>query len=178
MCPTFESEERPEQSRPSEMTSDPDAASQLLVKELLRLVDHSVWANRLWINHVYSQPDFEEHPRRLLAHIVLGERVWFERISGEQKIRDTFPALEKRELLQRLDENQRTYLNLIPAQLNDVVDFKRASGEEYHARVGDIVLHLLTHGYHHRGQLAAHYAGQKIGYPSTDHIDFLIQNRL
>src|SRR5262245_47307612 len=127
MCPNFEKEERPEQSPPSEMTSEPDAASQLLVKELLRLVDHSVWANRSWINHVYSQPDLDEHPRLLLAHIVLGERVWFERVSGEQMTRDTFPALEKRELLRLLDENQRTYLNLIPAQLNDVVDFKRAS---------------------------------------------------
>ena len=150
-----------------------------LVKEgLLRLVDQSVWANRVWIEHVFSQPDTDRRPRELLAHIVLGENVWFERVAGEQKTRDTFPVLEKEGLLRRLDENRRTYLDLIATRLEDVIHFTRASGESYHARVEDIVLHLITHGYHHRGQLAAHYARKGVRYPSTDHIDYLIQNRL
>lgn len=153
--------------------------SPVLVKEgLLRLVDQSVWANRVWIEYVFSQPDAEARPRELLSHIVLGENVWFERIAGGQKTRDTFPALEQADLLRRLEENRGTYHDLIATRLDDVIDFTRASGEAYHARVEDIVLHLLTHGYHHRGQLAAHYARKGVRYPSTDHIDWLIQNRL
>ena len=148
------------------------------MNELSRLVDQSVWANRLWIEHVFSRADPEPRPRKLLAHIVLGEWVWFERIDGEQKTRDVFAIMQREALLRGLEENRRTYLRLIATRLEEVIDFTRASGESYHARVVDILHHLLTHGYHHRGQLAAHYAGKGVRYPSADHIDFLIRNKL
>ena len=54
-----------------------------LTQELLGLVDQSVWANRQWTEFVYSQPDPEARPRELLGHIMVGERVWFERIDGQ-----------------------------------------------------------------------------------------------
>jgi uncharacterized damage-inducible protein DinB len=60
----------------------------------------------------------------------------------------------------------------------DDIQFRRATGVEYHARVLDIIYHLLTHGYHHRGQLAAHYARAGIKYPNTDHINFLVEKKL
>ena len=179
MSPALEMGERPDSAHPSGTTSDLDAAKrQLLVTELLRLVDHSMWANRQWIEYVYSQSDSEARPRELLAHLVVGERVWFERIEGEQKTRETFPVLEKEALLRGLDENRRTYLRLIATRLEDVIDFMRDTGEKYHARVVDIVYHLLTHGYHHRGQLAAQYARKGVTYPNTDHIKFLIEKKL
>jgi uncharacterized damage-inducible protein DinB len=67
---------------------------------------------------------------------------------------------------------------LIATRLDDVVPFTRASGATYHARVVDIILQLLTHGYHHRGQVAAFYASLGVPYPGTDHIDYLIESRL
>ena len=67
---------------------------------------------------------------------------------------------------------------LIASRLLDVIHFRRASGEEYHASVADILYHLVTHGYHHRGQLAALCARAGVPYPSVDHIDYLMQNRL
>ena len=149
-----------------------------LTQELLRLVEQSVWANRQWIEFVYARPVPEARPYELLSHVMLGERVWFERIAGEEKTRTTFPELAKEELLAGLEENRRTFLSLIATRLEDVIHFRRASGEQYHARVVDIIHHLLTHGYHHRGQLAAHYAREGVPYPNTDHINFLIENEL
>jgi uncharacterized damage-inducible protein DinB len=144
---------------------------------LLRLLDQSVWANRQWIEYVFSQPEPDERPRRLLEHIVVSEQVWFDRIDGGHRSPGS-SAIGKEELLHVLGENRRMYLSLTEARLDDVIHFKRATGEEYHARVLDILLHLLTHGYHHRGQLAAHYAGRGNTYPTPDHIDFLIRQRL
>jgi uncharacterized damage-inducible protein DinB len=149
-----------------------------LTSELLRLVEQSVWANRQWIEFVYSQPDQETRPRELLCHIIVSDRIWFERIAVEQKTQTSFPVLTKEELLRSLEENRETFQKLIATRLEDVIHFKRASGEEYHARVVDIIHQLLTHGYHHRGQLAAHYARKAVTYPNTDHINFLIVNRL
>ena len=149
-----------------------------LAKELLRLVEQCIWANRHWIEFVYSRPDQETRPKELLSHIMQSERIWFERIAGEQKTQALFPVLSIEELLRGVEENRQTFQKLIATHLEDVIHFKRGSGEEYHARVMDIIHQLLTHGYHHRGQLAAHYAPKGVNYPNTDHINFLIVNRL
>jgi uncharacterized damage-inducible protein DinB len=149
-----------------------------LPEELLRLLDQSLWANRTWIEYVYSQPEPEKRPLELLSHIMLGERVWFERIEGEQKTQSFFEVLAKEELLRGIEENRRTFDRLVATRLEEDIRFRRGSGEEYHARVRDIVHHLLTHGYHHRGQLALHYASKGVKYPNTDHINWLFENRL
>ena len=145
---------------------------------LLRLVDQSVWANRLWTEFVHSQPDPEARPRELLAHIMLGERGWFERVEGQQRTTTTFVLLSRADLIQGFADNAEVFRRLIATRLEDDIPFRRASGVEYHARVMDIIHHLLTHGYHHRGQLAAHYARRGMTYPGTDHIDYLVENRL
>ena len=159
--------------------TDEDVTDQASLKqEFLRLVEHSVWANLQWVEAVYAQADPEVRPREVLAHLMVGERAWFERIEGEQKTTTMFPLLSNDELVRGFTENADTFRRLIQSHLEDVVHFRRASGEEYHARIADIIHHLLTHGYHHRGQLAAHFARSGMKYPNTDHINFLIQNKL
>ncbi len=149
-----------------------------LTRELIRLVEQSVWANVQWVEFVYSLADPEQRPRELLSHIMIGERVWFERVEGPSTITDTFLLLSRAELLAGFHENAATFRRLIDSKLEEVVHFRRYTGEEYHARVADIIHHLLTHGYHHRGQLAVHYARKGLRYPNTDHINYLIQNKL
>ena len=149
-----------------------------LARDLRRLVDYGVWANLQWVDCVYAQPEPEERPRELLGHLVAGDRAWLERIEGEQRTTALFPILSRPELAQGFADNAETTRRLIESRLEDVVHFRRATGEEYHARVADILFHLVTHGYHHRGQLAAHYARAGVSYPNTDHINFLIRNRL
>jgi uncharacterized damage-inducible protein DinB len=166
---------------PSESPAGSDEGrkyQQSLTQTLLRLLDQSLWANRQWVEFVYSQPDPEVRPRELLAHLMLGERIWFERIAGQQTTSSLWPLMSKDELIQGFIGNTVTFLQLISSRLEDVIHFRRDSGQEYHARVEDIIHHLLTHGYHHRGQLAAHYARCGIKYPNTDHINFLIENGL
>ena len=146
--------------------------------DILRLVEQSEWANLQWVEFVYAQPDPAVRPRELLAHIVVSERVWFDRIAGQQNTTTGFSVLSEAELVRGFRENTATYRRLIGSRLDDVVDFRRASGEEYHASVLDILIHLFTHGHHHRGQLAAHYARSGVQYPNTDHINFLLVNKL
>jgi len=147
-------------------------------EEFLRLLDQSVWANRRWVEFVYTRPEPEERPRELLAHVVLAERVWFERIAGDPRTENTFLRLGREELLESIEENRRTFSGLVGSRLEDVIQFRRGGGEEYHARVADILHHLITHGYHHRGQIAGQYARAGVPYPNTDHIHYLYTNRL
>jgi uncharacterized damage-inducible protein DinB len=166
--------EEPRQTGPSRNSQQQEP----LTRELTRLIEHSLWANRQWIEFVFAQPDPESRPRELLGHLMISERIWFERIAGEKKTRSMFPRLSREELLGGLDENRQAFLTLIPTHLEDIIEFTRATGVQYRARVIDIIHHLLTHGYHHRGQLAAHYARRGVTYPNTDHINYLVENRL
>ena len=168
----------PSMVTPLIMALFPEKAENRSMKELNRLIDHSFWANRKWVEFVYSQKDNDSHPCKLLGHLMVGERIWFERIDGKQKTTEMFPLLTREELVAGFEENLQIYKKLVDGHLDTVIDFKRGSGEEYHARVIDILHHLLTHGYHHRGQLATHYARKGVSYPNTDHINFLIENRL
>ena len=113
-----------------------------------------------------------------LCHVMVGERVWFERVAGVQQTQTVFDVVASEELLRSLEVNRRTFQGLIATRLDEVIHFRRGSGEEYHARVVDIIHHLITHGSHHRGQLAAHYVRKGVTYPNTDHINFLIDNGL
>jgi uncharacterized damage-inducible protein DinB len=148
------------------------------INEFQRLVDQAGWANHEWIEFVYSQSDPEIRPRELLGHMMISERIWFERIEGSQKTQTFFPLLDKEELLQNFQKNRQIYKSLIDGRLQEIIHFKRNNGDQYQARIADILHHLITHGYHHRGQLAAHYARKGVKYPGADHIDYLITNRL
>src|SRR2546423_1199745 len=106
-----------------------------LTQTLLRLLEQSLWANRQWVEFVYSQPDPEVRPRELLGHLMVGERVWFERIAGHQATTTMFPLMSKDELIRGFTGNAETFRQLTGAPLGDVVHFRRGTGEEYHARV-------------------------------------------
>jgi len=146
-------------------------------RELLRLVDQSVWANLQWVEFVFNQQNPEQRPRELLTHIMTGEVIWFDRVAG-RKDAAADSTMGRDELVRGFHENAATFRKLISGDVERVIHFRRASGEEYHARVVDILHHLFTHGYHHRGQLAAHYARSGGKYPNTDHINFLLVNKL
>lgn len=147
-------------------------------QDLLKLVAQGNWANAKWVDVVYGQATLGPRAHEVLAQILMGERIWFGRIAGQPVTTIAFPELTREELLRGFAENAVTYRDLIASRLSDVIHFRRASGEEYYASVADILYHLVTHGYHHRGQLTALCARAGIPYPTVDHIDYLMQNRL
>ena len=79
-----------------------------VAQDLLKLVAQSQWANSQWVEVVYAQATRDTRPRELLAHIMLGERVWFERIVGQQVTTTTFSVLTKDELLRGFADNVAT----------------------------------------------------------------------
>ena len=102
-----------------------------------------------------------------VSHILLGEQAWFQRIAGETLDRDIWRAMSIAQLREMHQTHERTYERLLGSDLDRIVSYQRFTGEKYQSSVSDIVLHLVTHGAHHRGQVAAHVAAN--GRPASEH---------
>ena len=94
-----------------------------------------------------------------LVHVYAADRIWLARVVGEQ--RATFIDPEDRDLTLLQTEwpalQQRWKLWLRDFKDGDVqrvIEFKDTKGRDYSQPVWHIVLHLVNHGTHHRGQVS------------------------
>jgi len=137
--------------------------------DTLRLhLDYSSWATQRLMD-VAAQLSEEELTRDFktadktvldtLVHIYAADRIWLTRVLGEQ--RATFVDPEDRDLTLLQTEwpalHQRWKLWLRDFNDGDVtrvIDFKDTKGRPYSQPVWQILLHLVNHGTHHRGQVS------------------------
>lgn len=139
---------------------------------LHRLIGHSQWANRRWIDFVFDAEPADAHLARLISHILLAERIWFQRVAGEPTDKDVFATQSKDQLLRMLELHDAIYGDLAKSDLSRVLHYRRLNGEPQQSLLSDIVLHLLVHGAHHRGQMAAYASQHKLAAPPTDFIAY------
>src|SRR5258708_40136518 len=83
-----------------------------LTQTLRRLLDQSLWANRQWVEFVYSRPDPEVRPRELLAHLMLGARIWLGRLARPPRTPPASPLIRKAGLHQCFAGHPGTFLHV------------------------------------------------------------------
>jgi uncharacterized damage-inducible protein DinB len=94
-----------------------------------------------------------------LNHILVTDRIWLKRLTGEGDhpdrldaiIHDDRPALA----LARADEDDRIIryvASLDEAMLDGLQEYKTTSGKPFTQKRSDILAHLFNHQTHHRGQ--------------------------
>ena len=81
-------------------------------------------------------------------------------------------------LLEVNTDHRRTITRLLGEDLGRIVSYRRFTGEAYQSPVRDILLHLVLHGGHHRGQMATHVSGRGLRPINTDFIQFCLIHRL
>ena len=144
--------------------------------DLIKLTNYSVWANELWIGFVESNFPNDEYLLKRMGHILLGEQAWFQRISGEDPDRNIWKMMIIPELRALHRAHQETYRTLVSGNPEQTLAYKRFTGEEYRSSVADILLHLATHGVHHRGQMATYVSSKGVAPINTDFVQFCIVN--
>lgn len=97
-----------------------------------------------------------------LNHLLLTDRLWLRRLTGEGEHPDRLDAIiydERYDLARaRVEEDERlttvvsTYDDL---DLNRVHAYRTTSGQPQEQRIADILQHLFNHQTHHRGQAHA-----------------------
>lgn len=145
-------------------------------ERLARLVDHLEWANRRALEAVRKAGDGEA--RELLAHVLGAERVWLRRIAtGDSSDLEIWPDLTLDECAERAQANVSDLRRLLDdvsgTELDRRVEYSDSRGRTFRTPLWEILLQVLLHGAHHRGQIARRIREDGAEPVNTDFITFV-----
>ena len=129
------------------------------------LFDHERWAHERVLASIESVPEPSRHDPDFhwavdrMAHILVARLVWLARLTDQAPPDDLFPHMDSlaglRELAGRVDRGWSGYLGRLDhAELARQVVYDSTEGASYSTAVDDILDHVYTHGFYHRGQVA------------------------
>ncbi len=128
----------------------------------LRQFTYDSWANDAAIESIEQlKAKDAEHPRKLMSHIFLSQKVWLMRLIGEEIPSDIniFPLYtieECHRMTEEFNDFWREYLgNLTKGEIAYPIRYTTTTGVEFVNSVQDIVTHVLTHSAYHRAQIAS-----------------------
>lgn len=139
------------------------------VKAVRTHLDYSDWASSRLVSAASTLPpeeltrDFGTADHSVLGtlvHVYAADRVWLGRIRGNPPARFMDPEKDMRlEVLRddwpRLREEWRSWAGgLTDESLSARVQYKDLKGNAYETPLWQIVLHVVNHGTHHRGQVS------------------------
>lgn len=143
------------------------------------------WANDRVLSVAKDLPDealdrkFDMGPgslRETMRHIYGADRIWFERVGGPNAAAMP-PAKDIKSITQlidaahQLDDARSGWLaGLSEEAVRQPIDYKNMKGEPYTNKLCDILLHVCTHGIHHRAQAMAML--RQIGKP-LENLDYI-----
>jgi len=116
--------------------------------------------------------------RETFAHIVSSEWVWLRRWKGESPT-SVPPWMDggHADLVARLAEvetERAAFLDgLADERMDELVVYRRLSGEELRNRLSDLFRHVVNHSTYHRGQAATQLRQLGVVPPSTDFTQYL-----
>ncbi len=142
-----------------------------MTDNLAALFDYDLWANRLWAEYlvVLGRPEPESS---IFRHIFAAQEAWLARIDGQSPSEMPTPEADEA-TMRRLHGG---WVEVLASRDHaEVIPFRRTTGEEYEATIGDIARHVINHGTYHRGELRgmARAAGVT-DFPETDLIKFVL----
>lgn len=122
-----------------------------------RLLDHLEWANGRTLDAVRRTES--SRALELFAHVLAAERVWLARLrTGDSSGIELWPEMTADECEKRMRENVAGYRGLADSwnegDLRSRVAYENSEGESYETPAGEILLQVVLHGEHHRGQIA------------------------
>jgi uncharacterized damage-inducible protein DinB len=124
-----------------------------------RLFAYDAWANRESHASLARMAEPPAQAVRWLAHVAAAQQLWWERIQATPQSLPVWPDLslpETAALLETMGERWTAFLTgADDAALGREVAYTNTKGQHFHDSVEDILLHVVLHGVHHRGQVAA-----------------------
>lgn len=131
-----------------------------------QLMEYSHYYN-LEIIKKFQDGDLEfmipERAILLLSHTLNAQKIWNNRLAGEEDKVDVWGNVEVDEMEHAENANFEETVGVLEKEdLDRIVEFRNSRGESYQNSVRDIIFHVINHSTYHRGQIATEFRKQGI----------------
>lgn len=150
------------------------------VEYLRGLFAYNDWANRRMI--VSIKENGCEKARRILAHLLITEKEYFERLYGKDSTGfDFWPDLSTEECGELARETNERYEKLLRRFDDEGLDlyirYKTSKGIEHENSFRELLSHVIIHSATHRGNIVLKLREEGFEPPSTDYIIYLRETK-
>ncbi|HEX4158586.1 MAG TPA: DinB family protein [Rhizomicrobium sp.] len=156
-----------------------------LVQLLQYQIDYTIWATARLLNSATAlspdelNRDFGSADKSVsgtLLHIYRSERSWLHRIVSPPDIPLELPSLEWASVVEQwpaLHQQWREFAQTLTDEcVNTVLEYRTMKGEPRRNGLWVIILHVVNHGTHHRGQVSGFLRALGKTPPSLDSISY------
>lgn len=124
-----------------------------------RLFSYDAWANQEVIRAMKAADPLPGKSLKWITHINGAERIWWDRLQSHPQSVPVWPDWTLQECEARTREMDRFWMEYLaqktePSFFNPV-SYVNSKGESFSSTPYDILVHVVTHSAHHRGQIAA-----------------------
>ena len=139
--------------------------------QLIRQFQYDRWANLQWIEFL-AESDVPDLYRQIMAHILGAQVIWVTRLEGESLAAIPVPPLT----VSSVEELHQRWISALESRSADeLIHYKKTTGDPFKSTLEDIALHVVNHGTYHRGELRGLCrASEREDFPETDRIRFTL----
>ena len=146
------------------------------VEHLRRLFAYNDWANRRIVTSL--KENYSDKARRILAHSLVTEKEYFERLYGKDSTGfDFWPDLSIKECGELAREISLKYERLLRKFDEEGLDlkaaYKNSGGAAFENSLRELVTHVLLHSATHRGNIILKLREEGFTPPKIDYIIYL-----
>ncbi len=140
----------------------------------LKLFEHEHWANLKVLEKVVSLEKSPAKAIELLSHVIAAQRIWLDRINGNETQVQVWEVFEAEIMLELLEINYSEMQNLIKSDdLERLIVYKNSKGTAFVSTTSQILTHLTHHAAYHRGQIITIIKPFTADLPVTDYIFYV-----
>lgn len=145
-----------------------------MIEYFRRLYIYDSWANAEVLNTFSAVAGPPSKCMTLAGHILSAERLWLERLQGQEQTLPVWPELTLERCKSQAAELGPAWKNYFAVlgeeSLEDLVVYRNSKGESWSNRRSDILQHVIMHSAYHRGQIASQMRAAGLPPAQTDFI--------
>ena len=143
---------------------------------LIKLFEYNDWANKRVLELLQKEKVDDEKILTLMSHVLAAELLWLKRIVPSDQMYEIWKMYTLEELCNMQQISSNNWLAFIRSShsFTNNIAYKNTKGQNHVSEVSNILIHVVNHATHHRGQIAMLLRQKEIVPIDTD---FIIYDR-